>query len=125
MPTEPLLSNDLLDPIAAEQPAGTDLRWTPEWDLDRLSSTGGTMSILWTLIIGLVIGAVAKLLMPGKDPGGFIITILLGIAGSFVGTYIGRALGLYAEGQSAGFIMSVIGALILLVIYHLIRRRTA
>jgi len=83
------------------------------------------MSILWTLIIGLVIGAVAKLLMPGKDPGGFIITILLGIAGSFVGTYIGRALGLYAEGQSAGFIMSVIGALILLVIYHLIRRRTA
>ena len=83
------------------------------------------MSILWTLIIGLVIGAVAKLLMPGKDPGGFIITILLGIAGSFVGTYIGRALGLYAEGQSAGFIMSVIGVLILLVIYHLIRRRTA
>jgi len=83
------------------------------------------MHILWTLIIGLVIGVVAKLLMPGKDPGGFIITILLGIAGSFVGTYVGRALGLYAEGQSAGFIMSVIGALILLGIYHLIRKRSA
>jgi uncharacterized membrane protein YeaQ/YmgE (transglycosylase-associated protein family) len=83
------------------------------------------MGILWTLLIGLVIGAVAKLLMPGRDPGGFIITILIGIAGSFVGTYIGRALGWYQEGQSAGFIMSVIGAMILLGIYHLVRRKTA
>jgi uncharacterized membrane protein YeaQ/YmgE (transglycosylase-associated protein family) len=63
--------------------------------------------------------------MPGRDPGGFIITILIGIAGSFVGTYIGRALGWYQEGQSAGFIMSVIGAMILLGIYHLVRRKTA
>jgi uncharacterized membrane protein YeaQ/YmgE (transglycosylase-associated protein family) len=83
------------------------------------------MGILWTLLIGLVIGAVAKLLMPGRDPGGFIITILIGIAGSFVGTYIGRALGWYQEGQSAGFIMSVVGAMILLGIYHLVRRKTA
>jgi uncharacterized membrane protein YeaQ/YmgE (transglycosylase-associated protein family) len=63
--------------------------------------------------------------MPGRDPGGFIITILIGIAGSFVGTYLGRALGWYQEGQSAGFIMSVIGAMILLGIYHLVRRKTA
>ena len=80
------------------------------------------MHILWTLIIGLVIGAVAKLLMPGKDPGGFIITILLGIAGSFVATYLGRALGLYGENSSAGFIMSVIGAMILLLIYRLVTK---
>ena len=83
------------------------------------------MTLLWTLIIGLVIGAIAKLLMPGKDPGGFIVTMLLGIAGSFVGTYAGRSLGLYGEGQSAGFIMSVIGAMILLGIYHLVRRKAA
>lgn len=83
------------------------------------------MHLLWTLIIGLIIGAVAKLLMPGRDPGGFIITMLLGIAGSFLGTFIGRALGMYGENQSAGFIMSVVGAIILLAIYHMFRRRTA
>jgi uncharacterized membrane protein YeaQ/YmgE (transglycosylase-associated protein family) len=83
------------------------------------------MHLLWTLLIGLVIGAVAKFLMPGKDPGGFIITMLIGIAGSFVATYIGQALGWYQEGQSAGFIMSVLGAVLLLGIYHLIRRKTA
>lgn len=81
------------------------------------------MHILWTLIIGLVIGAVAKLLMPGKDPGGIIITMLLGIAGSFVGTYLGRIFGLYRDGSSAGFIMSVIGAMILLLIYRLFKRK--
>jgi uncharacterized membrane protein YeaQ/YmgE (transglycosylase-associated protein family) len=84
-----------------------------------------TMHLLWTLLIGLVIGAVAKLLMPGKDPGGFIVTMLIGIAGSFVATYIGQALGWYHEGQSAGFIMSVLGAVLLLGIYHVIRRKTA
>ncbi len=83
------------------------------------------MSILWTLIIGLIVGAVAKLLMPGKDPGGFIITILLGIAGSFVATYLGRALGWYRDGSSAGFIMSVVGAMLLLLIYRMFKGRTA
>jgi uncharacterized membrane protein YeaQ/YmgE (transglycosylase-associated protein family) len=83
------------------------------------------MHLLWTLLIGLIIGAVAKLLMPGKDPGGFIVTMLIGIAGSFVATYIGQVLGWYQEGQSAGFIMSVLGAILLLGIYHLIRRKTA
>jgi uncharacterized membrane protein YeaQ/YmgE (transglycosylase-associated protein family) len=75
--------------------------------------------ILWTLIIGLVVGALAKLIMPGKDPGGIIVTMLLGIAGSFLGSWIGRVLGLYQEGQSAGFIMSLVGAILLLAIYRM------
>jgi uncharacterized membrane protein YeaQ/YmgE (transglycosylase-associated protein family) len=83
------------------------------------------MTILWTLIIGLIVGAVAKLLMPGRDPGGFIITILLGIAGAFIAGFIGRALHWYAEGQPAGFIASVFGAILLLIIYRFFRGRTA
>lgn len=80
-------------------------------------------AIIWTLIIGLVVGAIAKLLMPGKDPGGCIITILLGIAGAFVAGYLGRALNWYEPGQPAGFIASVIGAMILLLIYRLFARK--
>jgi len=80
---------------------------------------------LWVIIIGLVVGALAKLIMPGKDPGGFIVTILLGIAGSLVATWLGRVVGLYGEGQAAGFIMSVIGAILLLAIYRFARGRTA
>jgi uncharacterized membrane protein YeaQ/YmgE (transglycosylase-associated protein family) len=82
------------------------------------------MHLIWTLIIGLVIGAVAKLLMPGRDPGGFIITMLLGVAGSFVATFLGQAVGWYREGSSAGFIASVIGAMILLFIYRLFKKNT-
>ncbi|HEY7306841.1 MAG TPA: GlsB/YeaQ/YmgE family stress response membrane protein [Bryobacteraceae bacterium] len=84
------------------------------------------MQFVWTLIIGLIVGGIAKFLMPGKDPGGFIITILLGIAGSFVGTFIGRRLGMFGEGGSTGFtgfIMSVIGAIILLAIYRFFKRK--
>jgi uncharacterized membrane protein YeaQ/YmgE (transglycosylase-associated protein family) len=77
-------------------------------------------ALIWTLIIGLVIGAIAKLLMPGKDPGGCIITMLLGIAGAFIAGYLGRALHWYQPGQPAGFIASIIGAMILLLIYRLI-----
>ena len=76
--------------------------------------------LLWTLIIGLVIGAVAKLLMPGRDPGGCIITMLIGIAGSFIASYLGQALNWYKPGEPAGFIASVIGAMILLLLYRLI-----
>jgi uncharacterized membrane protein YeaQ/YmgE (transglycosylase-associated protein family) len=81
-------------------------------------------SLLWTLIIGLVIGVVAKLLMPGRDPGGCLITMALGVAGSLVATYLGRFLGWYAEGSTAGFIMSVLGAMLLLLIYRLTMKRT-
>ncbi|MBA3607200.1 MAG: GlsB/YeaQ/YmgE family stress response membrane protein [Chthoniobacterales bacterium] len=76
-------------------------------------------AILWTLVIGLVVGAIAKLLMPGRDPGGCIITILLGIAGAFVAGYLGRVLNWYEPGQPAGFIASVIGAMLLLLIYRM------
>ncbi len=82
------------------------------------------MHLLWTLFIGLIIGAVAKLLMPGRDPSGFFITMAIGIAGSIVATYLGRAMGLYAEGSSAGFIMSVVGAMVLLFIYHMVVNRS-
>jgi uncharacterized membrane protein YeaQ/YmgE (transglycosylase-associated protein family) len=78
-------------------------------------------SLLWELIIGLIVGVVAKLLMPGKDRGGIWITMALGIAGSIVATYLGQAIGWYRQGQSAGFIMSVVGAIVLLVVYRLIR----
>ncbi len=77
------------------------------------------MNILWTIIIGFIIGVVAKFLMPGKDPGGFIITTILGIAGSFVGAFLAQALNL---GTSVGFIGSVIGAMILLAIYRMMNR---
>ena len=80
-------------------------------------------TLLWTLIIGLARqGALAKFIMPGKDPGGIVITTLLGVAGSFVGSWIGRLLGLYADGQSADFLMSLAGAIVLLILYRLIRR---
>ena len=78
------------------------------------------MNILWTLIVGLIVGALAKLIMPGRDPGGVIITMLLGIAGAFLGTLLGRAMGFYAEGQGAGWLMSILGAVVLLVIYRLV-----
>ncbi len=83
------------------------------------------MEILYTILIGLLVGIVAKLIMPGKDPGGIIITILLGIAGSFVAKYLGMAMNWYQEGDAVGFIASVIGAILLLVVYRMVlgRRR--
>ena len=78
------------------------------------------MAILTMLVIGLVVGIVAKFLMPGKDPGGFIITAILGIAGAFVAHAIGRAMGWYTEGEPAGFIASVVGAIVLLAIYRMV-----
>ena len=81
------------------------------------------MSIIATIVIGLLIGIVAKLLMPGRDPGGFIITILLGIAGAFVATYLGQVMNLYHPGEPAGFVGGVVGAMILLLLYRLLFRR--
>jgi len=81
--------------------------------------------VLGWILFGLVVGIIAKLLMPGRDPGGFIITALLGIAGAVVGGFVGRALGFYGPGEAAGFLMSTLGAVILLFIYHKVRRPTA
>lgn len=81
------------------------------------------MDIIGTIIIGFIIGAIAKLLMPGKDPGGWIISILLGLAGSALAAWLGRALGWYAPGEPAGFIFSVVGAVILLFGYRALTKR--
>jgi uncharacterized membrane protein YeaQ/YmgE (transglycosylase-associated protein family) len=81
------------------------------------------MGILTWILFGLVVGIIAKLLMPGRDPGGFIITILLGIAGALLGGFIGRAMGWYAEGDAAGWIVSILGAIVLLAIYRMMVRK--
>ncbi len=80
------------------------------------------MSILWAVIIGLLVGLVAKFLMPGRDPGGFILTTLIGIAGAVIANFIGRSMGWYQEGNTAGFVASVLGAMLLLMIYRLVWR---
>lgn len=81
------------------------------------------MEILGWILFGLIVGAIAKLIMPGRDPGGIIVTILLGIAGALLAGFIGRALGLYAPGDAAGYIASIIGAIALLAIYRAFMRR--
>jgi uncharacterized membrane protein YeaQ/YmgE (transglycosylase-associated protein family) len=83
------------------------------------------MSYLWTLIIGLIAGALAKFIMPGKDPGGILITIVLGIAGSFLATFIGQAVGWYSAGTSTGLIGSTLGAILLLAIYRMFKTSNA
>ena len=81
------------------------------------------MNILWIIVIGFVVGFIAKLIMPGSGPGGFIITVLLGIAGSFVATYIGRHFGWVRPGQPAGFIAAILGAVLVLVVYRMLARK--
>ncbi|HEX7795278.1 MAG TPA: GlsB/YeaQ/YmgE family stress response membrane protein [Vicinamibacterales bacterium] len=76
------------------------------------------MAILGWILFGLIVGAIAKLVMPGRDPGGLVVTILLGIVGALMGGFIGRLLGLYQRGESAGFIMATIGAIVILFIYR-------
>jgi uncharacterized membrane protein YeaQ/YmgE (transglycosylase-associated protein family) len=82
------------------------------------------MSILGWIIFGLIVGIVAKLLMPGRDPGGFIVTILLGITGALVGGYLGRAVGWYRESDPVGFLMAVLGSIVLLGLYRMLARRS-
>ena len=77
------------------------------------------MDVLIWIVFGLVVGVVAKFVMPGRDPGGMIVTIVLGIVGAMLGGWIGRALGVYQPGQPAGFIMAVIGAIVVLAVYRL------
>jgi uncharacterized membrane protein YeaQ/YmgE (transglycosylase-associated protein family) len=94
--------------------------------VDRYAPGGGTMfGILGWIVFGLIVGALAKLLMPGRDPGGFIVTTLLGIAGAVIGGFIGRALGLYGPEDPAGFVMALIGAVVLLALYRTMVRRRA
>lgn len=83
------------------------------------------MSWIGAIVIGLLAGIVAKLLMPGRDPGGFIITTLLGMAGALIATWLGQAIGWYHPGEAAGFIGAVVGAIVLLALYRLVARRTA
>jgi len=82
------------------------------------------MSILGWIFFGLVVGIIGKLLMPGRDPGGFIITTILGIVGALVGGFLGRVLGLYREGAPVGFVMAIIGSIILLVLYRMFATRS-
>ena len=82
------------------------------------------MSIIWMLLVGLVVGAIAKLLMPGKDPGGFFITMLVGVAGAVLAGFLGRSVGWYREGEPTGFIASIIGAIVLLALYRMVARKT-
>lgn len=82
------------------------------------------LNILWTIIIGFVVGVIAKFLHPGRENMGLIATTLLGIAGSLAATFLGRSLGFYKEGASAGFVMALIGAIVLLVIYGLVRGKS-
>ncbi len=83
------------------------------------------MGILWSIVIGFVAGVVAKFIMPGRDPGGVIVTIFLGVIGAVVATWLGQAVGWYRAGEGAGFIGAVVGAIILLFAYRRITRRTA
>ncbi len=82
------------------------------------------MNILWTIVIGFLAGALAKFVMPGKDPGGIIITTLLGIGGALAANFIGGALGLYAEGETAGFIAAVLGAIGILAVYRMFKKKS-
>ena len=83
------------------------------------------MSVLGWIVFGLIVGIVAKLVHPGRDPGGFIVTTLIGIAGALLGGYIGRGLGWYQQGDPVGFVMAVLGAIILLVLYRVVAGRVA
>ena len=83
------------------------------------------MHVIGWIVFGLIVGALAKLVMPGRDPGGIIVTMLLGVAGALLGGFIGRAMGLYGSGEAAGFLMSFAGAVILLALYRMLIRRRA
>jgi uncharacterized membrane protein YeaQ/YmgE (transglycosylase-associated protein family) len=83
------------------------------------------MAVIGWIVFGLIVGALAKLIMPGRDPGGIIVTMLLGIAGALLGGFIGRAMGFYGPGEAAGWLMSFLGAVILLMLYRMLARRRA
>jgi len=82
------------------------------------------LSLLWTILIGFVVGVIAKFLHPGKENMGIVVTTLLGIAGSLVATFLGRLVGFYKEGEAAGFLMALVGAIVLLVVFTMVKRRS-
>jgi uncharacterized membrane protein YeaQ/YmgE (transglycosylase-associated protein family) len=82
------------------------------------------MAILWTILIGLVAGAIARFIVPGKESGGFLVSIILGIVGALVATFLGRALGWYQPGESAGLFGAIVGAVLVLLVYHAMRRKS-
>ena len=81
------------------------------------------LDLIWIILIGAVVGALAKFVMPGADPGGFFVTALLGMAGALVATFVGRFIGLYGPGQGAGFLASIVGAILVLLIYRSVKKR--
>jgi uncharacterized membrane protein YeaQ/YmgE (transglycosylase-associated protein family) len=83
------------------------------------------MGIIGWIVFGLIVGAIAKLVMPGRDPGGIVVTMVLGVVGALLGGFLGRALGLYGPEQGAGWLMSIVGAIVVLMIYRLLLRRRA
>ncbi|HVH26218.1 MAG TPA: GlsB/YeaQ/YmgE family stress response membrane protein [Vicinamibacterales bacterium] len=83
------------------------------------------MGIIGWIVFGLIVGAIAKLVMPGRDPGGIIVTMALGVVGALLGGFLGRALGLYGPEQGAGWVMSIVGAIVVLMIYRMLTRRRA
>ena len=91
----------------------------------RIVMEGSVMGFIWAIIIGFIAGLIAKFLMPGRDPGGFIITTLLGIVGALVATWLGQAIGWYRPGEGAGLVGAVVGAVILLVVYRMVAGRRA
>lgn len=93
--------------------------------IERKANIGIIMSFIGAIIIGFFVGLLARAIMPGPNPAGFILTTLLGIGGALVGKYLGQALGMYKDQDSVGFFMSILGAIIILIIYHLIRRNTS
>jgi uncharacterized membrane protein YeaQ/YmgE (transglycosylase-associated protein family) len=100
-------------------PGSPSFPWAQE--TEKIREDKSMLALLWEALIGLIVGAIAKLIMPGKDPGGIFITMAIGIAGSIGATFLGQLIGWYKQGQSAGFIMSVIGAILILWIYRLIK----
>ena len=86
---------------------------------------GDLMGIIWTLLIGLIVGLIARAVMPGEQKFGWIMTAVLGVAGSFLASFVGKAMGMYADGSPAGWIASVIGAVVLLVIYGMVQKKSS
>jgi len=108
------------------QGEGVTLMWSRSgYSLSVQQEEESRMGIIGWIVFGLIVGAVAKLLMPGRDPGGWIVTILLGIAGALVGGFLGRAAGWYGPNDAAGFLMSILGAIVLLFLYRMARGQHA